>query len=96
MEKFIQPFIHFAPETCAFCFGNGSGRARDGQMYEKCPVCKARGTILVAQPAKKCAFCNGNGSGICRDGYEYDMCPICKGTGWAYVYEGDEFNWSDR
>ncbi len=84
-----QPFIHYAPETCAFCGGNGSGRCKDGNVYDRCPVCKGIGTILVAQAAKKCAFCSGGGSGMCNDGYVYDRCPVCNGTGWAYVFEDD-------
>ncbi len=85
----VQPVIHYAPETCAFCSGNGSGRCKDSNVYDVCPVCKGVGTILVAQAAKKCAFCSGNGAGQARDGYVYDRCPICKGTGWAYVFEGE-------
>jgi hypothetical protein len=87
LDKRIVPTIHYAPEACAFCSGNGGGRCRDGDIYDLCPVCKGLGTVLVAQNAKKCAFCNGGGGGTCRDGYEYDVCPVCKGTGWAYVYE---------
>lgn len=90
MDKRIQPTVHFAPEACAFCNGNGGGRCKDGQIYNLCPVCNGLGTLLVAQIAKKCAFCNGAGSGTCRDGYVYDMCPVCKGGGWAYVYEPEE------
>lgn len=90
MDKRIQPIVHFAPETCAFCSGNGSGRCRDGEIYEKCPACEGQGAVLVAQVAKKCAFCSGLGSGNCRDGYFYDICPACKGSGWAYVYEAEE------
>jgi DnaJ-class molecular chaperone len=85
-----QPFIHYAPETCAFCNGNGSGRCKDGNLYDYCPVCKGIGTILVAQVAKKCAFCSGGGSGMCKDGYVYDRCPVCNGTGWAYVYNEED------
>ncbi len=85
-----QPFIHYAPETCAFCNGNGSGRCHDGTVYEICPVCKGVGTILVAQLAKKCAFCSGAGGGNCKDGYVYDRCPVCNGSGWAYTYEAEE------
>jgi DnaJ-class molecular chaperone len=87
MDKRIQPFVHFAPETCAFCSGNGSGRCRDGVIYDRCPTCNGLGTVLVAQVARKCAFCNGIGGGNCRDGYNYDRCPACSGTGWAYVFE---------
>ncbi|MFO7623875.1 MAG: hypothetical protein R6V73_05945 [Anaerolineales bacterium] len=87
LDKRIVPTIHYAPEACAFCSGNGGGRCRDGDIYDLCPVCKGLGTVLVAQSAKKCAFCNGGGGGTCRDGYDYDVCPVCKGTGWAYVYE---------
>lgn len=90
LDKRIEPVVHFAPENCAFCSGNGSGRCRDGEIYDKCPVCKGVGTVLVAQIAKKCAFCSGNGGGTCRDGYVYDFCPVCKGAGWAYVYEVEE------
>ncbi len=86
----VQPVIHYAPETCAFCSGNGSGRCRDGKIYEVCPVCKGIGTVLAAQAPKKCAFCSGNGSGLCRDGYTYDLCPVCKGCGWAYILEEAE------
>ncbi len=86
MDKRIQPTIHYAPEACAFCSGNGGGRCRDGEIYDLCPVCNGLGTVLVAQSAKKCAFCNGGGGGTCRDGYDYDVCPVCKGAGWAYVY----------
>jgi DnaJ-class molecular chaperone len=89
MDKRIQPTIHYAPESCAFCSGNGGGRCRDGEIYDLCPVCNGLGTVLVAQSAKKCAFCNGGGGGTCRDGYDYDVCPVCKGAGWAYVYEFD-------
>ncbi len=90
MDKRIQPTVHFAPEACAFCTGNGGGRCRDGIIHEFCPVCKGIGTVLVAQVAKKCAFCSGLGSGTCRDGYAYDLCPVCKGSGWAFVYESEE------
>ena len=90
LDKRIEPVVHFAPENCAFCSGNGSGRCRDGEIYDKCRVCKGVGTVLVAQIAKKCAFCSGNGGGTCRDGYVYDFCPVCKGAGWAYVYEVEE------
>jgi hypothetical protein len=89
MEK-VQPVIHYAPETCSFCKGNGGGRCRDGEIYDRCRVCEGIGTILVAQEAKKCAFCQGEGGGPCRDGYIYDMCPVCKGSGWAYVLWGSE------
>lgn len=82
--------IHYAPEQCSFCSGNGSGRCRDGEIYERCPVCKGVGTVLVAQVAKRCAFCSGQGSGTCRDGYSYDICPICKGSGWAYTFDDSE------
>ena len=85
-----QPFIHYAPEVCAFCSGNGSGRCKDGNVYDRCPVCNGIGTILVAQAAKKCAFCSGGGSGMCKDGYVYDRCPVCNGTGWAYVFEDED------
>ncbi|MEJ2265369.1 MAG: hypothetical protein P8X95_18140 [Anaerolineales bacterium] len=90
LDKRIEPVVHFAPENCAFCAGNGSGRCRDGEIYDKCPVCKGAGTVLVAQAAKRCAFCSGSGGGTCRDGYVYDACPVCKGSGWAYVYEIEE------
>lgn len=89
LDDRIQPFVHFAPENCSFCYGNGVGRCRDGNIYDRCPVCQGLGTVLVAQVAKKCAFCNGEGSGPCRDGYEYDVCPVCKGSGWAYVFESE-------
>ena len=91
-DKRLQPVIQFAPEICAFCSGVGSGRCRDGNIYEKCPVCKGSGAVLVAQVAKKCSFCNGMGAGSCRDGYVYALCPVCKGAGWAYVYDEEEFN----
>ncbi len=95
MDK-VQPVIHYAPETCAFCSGNGGGRCRDGEIYDKCIVCNGVGTVLVAQEPKKCAFCHGEGGGSCRDGYIYDICPVCKGTGWAYVLEGDNGSLSQR
>lgn len=87
LEKNIQPMVHFAPEQCAFCYGNGTGRCRNGEIYERCPVCKGLGSVLVAQVSKKCPFCSGQGSGSCRDGYTYEICPVCKGSGWAYTYE---------
>jgi hypothetical protein len=85
-----QPFIHYAPENCAFCSANGSGRCHDGEVYDVCPVCKGVGTVLAAQPAKKCAFCTGGGGGLCKDGYVYDRCPVCNGSGWAYTFNEDE------
>jgi hypothetical protein len=85
-----QPFIHYAPENCAFCSANGSGRCHDGEVYDVCPVCKGVGTVLAAQPAKKCAFCTGSGGGLCKDGYVYDRCPVCNGSGWAYTFNEDE------
>jgi DnaJ-class molecular chaperone len=86
----IVPTVHYASETCAFCSGNGSGRGRDGQNHDRCPVCKGIGNILVAQPARKCAFCNGAGGGSCRDGYNYDICPVCNGSGWSYTYHEED------
>ena len=85
-----QPFIHYAPENCAFCSANGSGRCHDGEVYDVCPVCKGVGTVLAAQPAKKCAFCTGGWGGLCKDGYVYDRCPVCNGSGWAYTFNEDE------
>ena len=85
-----QPFIHYAPENCAFCSANGSGRCHDGEVYDVCPVCKGVGTVLAAQPAKKCAFCTGGGGGLCKDGYVYDRCPVCNGSAWAYTFNEDE------
>ncbi|NMC11715.1 MAG: hypothetical protein GYA34_02405 [Chloroflexi bacterium] len=90
IDRHIQPTIHYAPETCAYCSGYGSGRCRDGKIYDTCPVCHGPGSVLVAQVAKKCAFCSGEGGGGCRDGFHYDICPICKGTGWSYVYMPEE------
>jgi hypothetical protein len=63
LDKRIQPTIHYAPEACAFCSGNGGGRCRDGDIYDLCPVCKGLGTVLVAQNAKNAPFVTEVGAG---------------------------------
>lgn len=54
------------------------GRGRDRE--EKCRVCKGRGAVLAAQPARPCHSCAGSGrSGLIGDRRE---CPSCGGAGW--------------
>ncbi len=62
-----------APETCGFCRGR---RKVDGI---NCTACNGKGSVLVAQPAKRCVSCKGSGN---EDGFP---CLICHGTGWANV-----------
>lgn len=63
-----------APEECAWCMGRGHERD------EKCPVCKGRGAVLAAPPARPCRSCAGTG----REGLieERRACPSCGGAGW--------------
>jgi len=76
-----QPVISYGPETCAWCSGTGTDRGSRG--YHMCPVCGGKGSVLVAQPAKKCGWCSGTGTD--RGSRGYHMCRVCGGTGWAHA-----------
>jgi len=83
VRKVAQPVINYAPETCAWC--GGTGRHREGGVYYgMCRVCGGKGSVLVAQPAKKCAWCGGTGRHR-EGGVYYGMCRVCGGTGWAHA-----------
>lgn len=66
--------VGYAPEECAWCMG------RRREHDEKCPVCKGRGAVLAAQPARPCGSCAGTG----REGLieERRACSTCGGAGW--------------
>ena len=72
--------VNYAPEECAWCKGTRKGR--DG---EKCPVCKGKGAVLVAQPPRICIPCRGSG----HEGSFSDQpaCLVCGGSGWRGVYQ---------
>lgn len=66
--------VGHAPEECAWCMGRGRDRE------EKCQVCKGRGAVLAAQPARPCSSCAGSGrAGLIGD---HQACPSCGGAGW--------------
>ena len=68
-----SPVSH-APEECAWCMGRGRDRE------DKCRVCKGRGAVLAAQPARPCHSCAGSGrAGLIGD---RQACPSCGGAGW--------------
>jgi hypothetical protein len=64
----------YEPEECAWCMGRGQERE------QMCPVCKGRGAVLVAQPARPCRSCAGTG----REGLieQRRACSTCGGAGW--------------
>ena len=66
--------VCYGPEECAWCLGRG--RERD----QNCPVCKGRGAVLAAQPARPCRSCAGTGRGGLIE--ERRECPSCGGAGW--------------
>lgn len=66
--------VGHAPEECAWCMGRGRDRE------EKCRVCKGRGAVLAAHPARPCNSCAGSGrAGLIED---QQACPSCGGGGW--------------
>jgi DnaJ-class molecular chaperone len=75
----VMPVIQYAPETCAWCEGNG----KFGEYHDVCLVCNGQGSVLVAQPAHKCPQCDGSGS-VYLDEFR-DRCKTCGGTGWSHV-----------
>ena len=81
-RKMAQPFINYAPETCAYCGGKGWA----GVSHATCPACGGQGSVLVAQPARKCAFCGGKG----WTGVRHHLYPACGGTGWAHALRHEE------
>lgn len=76
--------VGYAPEECAWCMGRGQERE------QSCPVCKGRGAVLAAHPARPCRSCAGTG----REGLieERRACSACGGAGWegAREREGEE------
>lgn len=69
-----QSAVSPEPEECAWCMGRGREREQE------CRVCKGRGAVLAAQPARPCRSCAGTG----REGLieERRACRTCKGAGW--------------
>ena len=77
----VMPVMQYAPETCAWCQGDG----KYGPYGDICLVCNGAGSVLVAQPPRKCTHCAG--SGVITSGDFQDRCKICNGSGWSHVYK---------
>jgi DnaJ-class molecular chaperone len=76
----VTESVTYEPEECAWCMG--TRKSRNG---EQCPICKGKGAVLVAQPARMCVPCRGAG----HEGGLSDQpaCPMCSGSGWRGVYQ---------
>ena len=60
-------------KKCAYC--KGTGKSPFSHLF-RCPVCRGKEEIEVAEPVKKCPFCKGEGRpplGTC--------CRVCGGKG---------------
>ena len=77
----VMPVMQYAPETCAWCEGNG----KYGDYGDLCVVCGGQGSVLVAQPARSCPHCKGSGA-VTTSSY-HDRCKICNGAGWSHVFK---------
>jgi DnaJ-class molecular chaperone len=73
----VMPVIQYAPETCAWCRGEGKW----GEYGDACLICGGQGSLLVAQPARQCPWCEGKGV----VGEMEDRCKTCGGSGWSHV-----------
>jgi len=76
----VTESINYEPEECAWWVGT-----RKGRVGERCPVCKGRGAVLVAQPPRMCVSCRGSA----HEGAFSDRpaCSVCGGPGWRGVYQ---------